>query len=337
MNDDRQTTKRLLLVHTKGMRIPFALTALRDEMLRRQPELSVTYFAQDFTALAPVQRAAQKHALIEACATADIAVCEANAIPIEAAKSGPAGQRRVLLPPPKLDLLESPFKKPRKALPYTDIVVQNEAAYRDYYELLYPMGLGDTLLPVGLPTVDILASEETRAAMREVVYDFIPQARDRKVVTISMHYDARAMLGNVDLPRMAEQLGDEYVLLLDAPGVFPALAGYERDLADFLFNTDRLLTHTEALAVADVLISTRFGDGVYFSATGDPFALFSRTPDPLPEDIAAMLIGSVNDIPALLSNGPDTAAAETFRAAYLAPNASGNTARLAADLLGERA
>lgn len=337
MNDDGQTPKRVLLVHTKGMRLPFALTALRDELLRRRPDLSVRYFAEDFNALTPVQRAARRHALIEASSAADIVLCEANVLPPETAKGGPAGQRRVLLPPPRLDLLEGEFKNPRKALPYTDIVVQNEPAYRAYYELLYPMGLGDTFLPVGLPTVDILASEQTRAAMRETVYDFIPQARDRKVVTISMHYDARAMLGNVDLPRMAAEIGDEYVLLLDAPGAFPALAGYGRTLADFLCNSERLFTHTEALAVADVLITTRFGDGVYFSATGDPFALFDRGSDPLPDDIAALLISSVADIPALLANGPDHAALERFRAAYLAPNPSGNTARLAADLLGERA
>jgi len=336
VTSDRPTPKTLLLVHTKGMRLPFALIALRDEMLRRQPDLSVRYFARDFTGLSPVQRASQTHELLDVCATADIVACETNALPPEAEKVAPAGQRRVFLPPPKQDMLESPLKKPRKALPYTDIVVQNER-YRDYYAWLYPMGVDDAITPLGLPTVDLLASEGRRRAMRERARELVPQARGRKIVTLSMHFDARAILGNVDLPKMAAEIGHEYVLLLDAPGVFPALAGYGRDLADFLCNAERLFTHTEALAVADVLVSTRLGDAVYFSATGNPLALFARGPEPVPDLVGALMIGTLDEIPRLLAEGQDEAALAGFRAAYLAPNALGNTARLAGYLLGEAA
>lgn len=321
-----------LLVNTATRSFTQGLSLVRDELLRRQPSMRLAYFFRDSARLTPVQLAAQTHELMRMCALADIVLCETDCLPSDAGKTAPPGQRRVLILPPKAEMTDAARVRPAKALPYTDLVVQNER-FGDYFSALYPSGGAAAVLATGLPIVDSFSSAAYRANVRERLYDVFPAARGRKIVALTMHFDARTSLGNVDLPAMAERLGREHFLLIHAPGLFPALATYDSGLASFVCNPEGMFTLLEVMAMADTLVSTRFGDAVYYSATGNRFVFFSRNPNTVPPALRDLMITRLDEIPRLLEDTPNSVAQAVFREQYVAPNVAGCAERLVDRLL----
>ncbi|MBN2405292.1 MAG: hypothetical protein JXE06_06900 [Coriobacteriia bacterium] len=230
-------------------------------------------------------------------------------------------QHTVLLCPPRQKFVDGRKLEAMEDSPYTHVIVQSDA-FSDGARSVY----GGEVVASGLPAVDSLVSSESRIQATSRLYDYCPQAEGRTVIVLLSHYPARKLFAGLDLDDLLGRLTEQHFVVAAVPGLRDMLTDHPACWADHLFEAQGCFKHFELLGMADTLITTRFTDGLYFSATGRRFLALKPEWDKSANLFEGLSFGSLADLPDILQ-GDQGDSLESFRSRYLGPNVCSNSER----------
>ncbi len=129
------------------------------------------------------------------------------------------------------------------------------------------------VIPIGISRTDIFYDKDFLESARQKVYSVFPQAEGKKIILYAPTYRGRVAKAEspdeLDLERMKQALGDQYVFLakhhpfVKEPPVIPA------SCRDFAMDVTKHLQIEELLAVSDICISD-------YSSVIFEYSLFER-------------------------------------------------------------
>ncbi len=319
------------MVDTSGAGFSANLLVLRDQLLRADPGLIVDYHLVNERALQAEARAEAKRGLRRRCERADLIVCASDALPARLPEV-PRHQARVLLYPLRPETGNEPHGAGERPAVYTDIVVQNPY-FAQHARSRFSSMPSEAIRPLGLPALDLLSSESLAEAARKKLYQHCPDARGRRIVGVSSSRPLDRLLDGSEVVALARELGGSHFIVSRTPrlGAFGDTVG--SSLSATVFDSGSCFTPFELLLMSDALVTDRFADAVYFSVSGRP--LFVLDADADKRWAASLAIGSLSELPSRLGDENRGELARTFCDRYVAPNTSGNAARVIESILGD--
>lgn len=243
---------------------------------------------------------------------------------------GAESQRRVLLLSPRLNLVDATAARVEPLTGYTDIVVPGNA-FIAATEARFP---GARVHAVGLPVFAELASDASRALARSELATACPQSVGKRVVVITTQRSPERLFGESSVRQLAERLPDDVFLVLDVPDILSSIESETADLEELLFVNDGALGLFSLLASGDTLLTSKFRDAVYFSATGRGLFLLN-TPenvgtmgDKLPDAYSRLGLADVFGLPTALTGSYDESARAQFQSVYAVSDPAASVARV---------
>jgi len=313
--------RRALMVDTSGAGFSASLVELRDALLRRLPDLEIDYHLVNDRVLEGDARARVVGELKRRCTHADVVVCANDSLPARVPEPR-VGQRRVLLYPPQLSAGLGGSEPSARPPLYTDVVVQSEY-FVPQASARFPAG---TIRPLGLPALDVLAMPSRRLAALSKLYQHCPSARGRRILGVSSKAGLESLLGCEDALALSRVLADDYFLVVRVPKEGAIGDECDASLSAFMFNSGPCFTPLELFSIADELVTDRFSDAVYFSATGRPMAVLDG--DGTKTWAQGLTIRSLRDVPAMLADGGRAEPAVEFRDRVVGRHVTGNSERI---------
>jgi len=322
----------VLFVDAKGQGFTRNLSALRDEILGLSRALPVRYFFADLDSAdeAPTTEHREMRRLLRhASAQANWIISASDSRHVRSCR-GAKGQRRVLLLSPRLNSIDVTVARRERLTGYTDVVVAG-SAFVAGAEALFP---GCRVHAAGLPVFAELVSDEARARARARLATACPQSVGKRVVVISTQRSPQQVFGESTVRELTERLPEDVFLVLDIPDMLASLESETADLEEHVFVNDGALGLFTLVALGDVLLTSRFRDAVYFSATGrDLFLLNTRQNvgtlgDKLPDDYSGLGIADVSELPMALAGSYDESARSQFQSVYAVSDAGASVSSI---------
>jgi len=316
------------MVDSSGGGFSANLGVLRDSILRRLPHVKVDYHFVNERTLEGEARARARSELRARWAGADLVVCASDALPAQLPEV-PSDQRRILLHSlrPRTVAAQAAERPPI----YTDVIVQSEYSAHDAARR-FPTSVAGVIKPLGLPAFDLLSMPAVAAAARRKLYEHCPRARGRRIVGVSSSLGLESILSGSDAQVLSEALAGEYFFALRTSRAGTLGASCGSSLSEFIFNSGSCFTPFELLLISDVLVTDRFSDAAYFSATGRPLVVLDA--DGTKEWAWELAVQSLLETSAVLGDGRRTALTAAFRDLVAAPNLEGNAERILDAVLG---
>ena len=325
-------TGSVLFVDAKGQGFNRNLAALRDEVLGSRRSLTVQYFFADFDSTGAVparELRSMRRLLRHASAEAKWIVSASDSEHVRELREAD-GQRRVLLLSPRLNLVDATAARAEPLTGYTDIVVPG-SAFIAATEARFP---GARVHAVGLPVFAELASDEARVRARLELATACPQSAGKRVVVITTQRSPQQVFGESSVRQLAERLPEDVFLVLDIPDVLSSIESETADLAERLFVNDGALGLFTLLAAGDTLLTSKFRDAVYFSATARGLLLLNTRQnvgtmgDKLPDAYSGLGVADVSELPLALTGPYDESARAQFQSAYAVSDPAVSVARV---------
>ena len=319
-----------LMVDTSGAGFSANLVVLRDALLGALPELMVDYHLVNDRALEGEARATAKRELKRRCGRADLVVCASDALPSRLPEA-PEHQVRVLLYPLRPETGEGPEGVSERPAIYTDIVVQS-AYFAQHAVRRFSSSPSEAIRPLGLPAIDLLSMRARAEAARKKLYQHCPEARGRRIVGVSSSQPIDSLVDGPGAVTLSQELGEGSFVVFRAPrlGNLGDMVG--SSLSASLIDSGPCFTPFELLLMSNALVTDRFGDAVYFSATGKP--LFVLDADGQKGWAEPVAIQSLAQLPSKLADSDRLELTAVLRDRYVAPNLAGNAARVLESILG---
>ncbi|HET6352390.1 MAG TPA: glycosyltransferase [Coriobacteriia bacterium] len=233
------------------------------------------------------------------------------------------GQKRVIVQTPRISTVHgrSRFVGGR----YTDVIVQSEA---------FDACTRGRRRVLGLPATDVLQDESRQMAARSRLAILRPDARDRKILVFTSHFDAELVFSGVDIDRLSNWLRDEgWLMVASVPGLAEMLADEPASLSDTIFDATGCFLSFDQMMMADVFVTTRFAEIVYRSASRLPVLFWTRDEETgrpgldLPESLQRMSLADLDELPGFVAESPWTGAVDEFADYFIGDNTKGNAAR----------
>jgi len=309
------------MVDTSGAGFSASLVELRDALLRRLPDLEIDYHLVNDRVLEGDARARVIGELKRRCSHADLVVCANDSLPARLPEPR-EGQLRVLLYPPQLSATLGGSEPSARPPLYTDVVVQSEH-FVSQASARFPAG---RIRPLGLPALDVLATPSRRLAALSKLHQHCPSARGRRILGVSSGASLESLLGCEDALALSRELADEYLLVVRVPKAGTIGEECDASLSAFMFSSGPCFTPLELFSIADELVTDRFSDAVYFSATGRPIAVLDG--DGTKSWAEGLTVRSLRDVPAVLADGGRVDPTAAFRDRVVGPHVTGNSERI---------
>ena len=325
-------TGSVLFVDAKGHGFTRNIAALRDEVLGSCRLLPVRYFFADLdsTGAVPARELRSMLRLLRhASAEANWIVSASDSEHVRELR-GADGQRRVLLLSPRLNLVDATAARVEPSIGYTDVVVPG-SAFIAAAEARFP---GARVHAAGLPVFAELASDAARARARSELATACPQSAGKQVVVITTQRSPQQLFGESNVRQLAERLPDDIFLVLDVPDILSRIESETSDLEERLFVNDGALGLFTLLALGDTLLTSKFRDAVYFSATGRGLFLLNTQQnvgtmgDKLPDAYSGLGVADVFALPPALTGSYDESARAQFQSAYAVSDPAATVTRV---------
>lgn len=323
-----QSSRSVLFTDTTGQGFSRNLVVLRDELLVARQDLPLTYFFADLDsaeATAGEQRVV-KGLLSRASSDAGWVVTASDSKHVRHDRVA-QDQRRVLLLSPRLASVAGGGGRVEG---YTDVVLPG-AAFLPSAQRRFPHA---RVHAAGLPAFTELVSDGRRDSVRRSLTTLCPGSHGKRIVVVTTQRSPQKVFGATGVRELAALLPEDVFLILDVPGLLPTLESEPAALADHVFVNDGAFGVFGLLALADVLVTSKFHDAVYFSVTGRRLITFTSKrkvaalADKLPADYEALGIADVSDLPSALCASYDEAARLRFQAVYAVPDPESSLSRL---------
>lgn len=314
------TTRPVLFLDTTGQGFSRNLAALRDGLLSAHQGLAMRYFFADLesaSATAEVDLSETRTLLAQVSSEAGW-VITASESKHSRGGGAPKDQRRVHLLSPRLTLAEADGRAGKPMNDYTDVVVPG-SAFVPHAQKRFPHA---QVHAVGLPVFAELASDTLREQARHQLATLCPASTGKRIVVLTTQRAPENVFGATTVRALAATLPEDAFLVLDIPGMLPALESEPASLADRVFVNDGALRLFSLLALADILLTSKFRDAVYFAVTGRNLFLLNTEANvetlggKLPVDYEPLGIVDVSALPDALSAAYDEAARLHFQSAY---------------------
>ena len=322
----------VLFLDATGQGFTRNLAALRDELMGLRPALRMRYFFADLESkdAAPAkERRAMRRLLVRASAQAGWIISASDSEHVRACR-GDEDQRRILVLSPRLDLVDATVEQGEPTAGYTDVVIPGRA-FVAAAQTRFP---GARLHAVGLPVFSELVSNEARERARAELEVACPESVGKRVVVLTTQRTPPQVFGSSSVRELAAQLPEDVFLVLDVPKMLPTLEYETADLGQRVFVNDGSLGLFSLLALGDILLTSRFRDAVYFSATGRRLVLLNTQRnvgtlgDRLPGHYAPLGIADVIELPHALAEPYDERARLQFQHAYAVPDPASSVSGL---------